>query len=684
MKKLILFILGVALCHSLAFSQGCLPEGISFHTQAQIDSFQINYPGCSLIEGNVSIWGGSGYPSDINNLNGLNTISSIDSNLTIWGCESLINLIGLENLTSVGGDLILNGNYTMTSFAGLESLTSIGGDFWIGFCYGCGGSPELYAGNPVLTNITDLENLSTIGGDLQIVDNSSLPNLMGLENLNSVAGSLYIFLNDSLTDLSGLQSLSSISGELIISDNNALTSLMGLEDLTSIEGDLRISYNNVLTSLSGITNIDPANIENLIINYNISLSNCEAQSICDYLANPNGTVDIYNNAEACNNPSQIASGCGFTLNCLPYGNYYFFSQSDVDNFQTDYPGCVDLQGNVVINGSSINDLSGLNGLTSIEGNFDIGNYNFGTSLNNMSGLDSLDFIGGNFTIRKNSNLSNLTGLDNLNFIAGDLTISTNSSLAKLTGLENLDSIGGGLSIKENHLENLEGLGGLKTIGGGFSTGGGYDNDYHLISLSGLDSLSSMGGSLNIGYTIALTNISGLINVTSIGGCLSLFANHSLISLAGLDNINEGSITNMQISYNNSLSTCDVQSICNYLASPNGEVYINNNAPGCNSPVQVQASCQVGLEDIASNLELTIFPNPSPSQFTFEFSLQQPSMVNLVVLNSLGQVVATLADGVITPGSHQLYWNAERLPAGIYYCRLSSGNQAITRKIIKLD
>jgi hypothetical protein len=51
MKKLILIIAAVAFSHSITFSQGCLPEGITFTTQAQIDSFQIDYPGCTEIEG---------------------------------------------------------------------------------------------------------------------------------------------------------------------------------------------------------------------------------------------------------------------------------------------------------------------------------------------------------------------------------------------------------------------------------------------------------------------------------------------------------------------------------------------------------------------------------------------------------------------------------------------------------
>jgi S-formylglutathione hydrolase FrmB len=50
----------------------CLPQGITFTNQAQIDNFQTNYPGCTEIEGDVTIAG-----DDITNLNGLSVLTSI-------------------------------------------------------------------------------------------------------------------------------------------------------------------------------------------------------------------------------------------------------------------------------------------------------------------------------------------------------------------------------------------------------------------------------------------------------------------------------------------------------------------------------------------------------------------------------------------------------------------------------
>ncbi|MBK7174254.1 MAG: hypothetical protein IPH84_13700 [Bacteroidales bacterium] len=146
-------------------------------------------------------------------------------------------------------------------------------------------------------------------------------------------------------------------------------------------------------------------------------------------------------------------------------------------------------------------------------------------------------------------------------------------------------------------------------------------------------------------------------MTSIGGDLEINVNPTLTSLTGLNNIDAGSITNLYIIYNYLLSGCEVQSICDYLAAPNGVVEIYANTAGCNSPEEVEAACQVGLENSPEKGFCTIYPNPSPSQFTFEFYLQEPSKVNLVVHNGLGQVVATLADGELAPGTHQVFWNA---------------------------
>ena len=55
MKRLTLFVVLALFFQSGVLSQPCLPDGITFNTQAQIDSFQILHPNCTEIEGDVII-----------------------------------------------------------------------------------------------------------------------------------------------------------------------------------------------------------------------------------------------------------------------------------------------------------------------------------------------------------------------------------------------------------------------------------------------------------------------------------------------------------------------------------------------------------------------------------------------------------------------------------------------------
>jgi hypothetical protein len=121
MKRFFIFLVALLALNS-ANGQSCLPEGITFNTQSQIDSFQTNYPNCTQIEGGVTITGGG-----ITNLNGLSVMTSIGGDLVFYENPSLTSLTGLENVTSIGGDLNLSFNHALVCLIGLDGLTSIEG-----------------------------------------------------------------------------------------------------------------------------------------------------------------------------------------------------------------------------------------------------------------------------------------------------------------------------------------------------------------------------------------------------------------------------------------------------------------------------------------------------------------------------------------------------------------------------
>lgn len=77
------------------------------------------------------------------------------------------------------------------------------------------------------------------------------------------------------------------------------------------------------------------------------------------------------------------------------------------------------------------------------------------------------------------------------------------------------------------------------------------------------------------------------------------------------------------------------------------------------------------------------PNPFPGTTTIEYQLLETGKVSLIIYDNLGQPLSTLVNEVQPQGRQQVEWNAEDLPSGLYYGRLTIGQRAIVHKILKL-
>jgi hypothetical protein len=497
---------------------------------------------------------------------------------------------------------------------------------------------------------------SVIEGDMTI-NGSDITNLNGLITLNSIGGNLVIGVdygwdaNPALANLTGLDNLASIGCNLTINGNSILINLSGLNSLSAVNGNLSISNNPFLTDISdlGLLNSIGGYLQLGFLGWGGAMGNPLLVSLTGL--------------------DGITSLTGLTI----VGNLALTDLNGLNNLQS-------VSGGMVIGGNgALSSLIGLEALTNISGDLQFGYAGFmgwigNPSLIHLTGLEGLTEIGGTLSFL-GSTLVDLEGLNNLSTIGNDLILEDNYNLQDLDGLNNLDSIFGNLM-----------LGPYPGTGGGDWVPGG---NPPLLSPSGVENLDYIGGDLVITWNDSLASLSGLENVTAIGGDLFIYANALLNDISGLENIEAGSIGNLEIDHNHSLTVCHIRSVCEYLTAPNGTVEIHDNAPGCNSQEEVEEACLTAVPEVSEFVgrrsSVVSYPNPTSGLTEFLISNFNFQQVNLTVFNAQGQLVATVLDEALPAGEHTITWNTENLPSGIYYYRLtilraSPSGQAADRRL----
>ena len=316
-----------------------------------------------------------------------------------------------------------------------------------------------------------------------------------------------------------------------------------LASIDTIDGNLTIGYRDSLGSQSNITDLTP--LSNIIhITGNLSIRQ-------------NGQLGNLNDL---NNLQTIGGGFYVKNNHKLTSLGDFSSLTSIGTGETWVPSSYDKRNNVSI---VIELNTNLSLCSTLEKFLDGGTYAVTGDIyisSNATGCNSNDIdqpinpvYTGNIRVTTQAQVDALsTTLASIDTIDGNLTIGYRDSLSQsnitdLTPLSNIIHITGNLSIRQNgQLGNLNDLNNLQTIGGGFYV----KNNHKLTSLGDFSSLTSIG--------------------TGETWVPSLYDKRNNVSIV--------------IELNTNLSLCSTleKFLDGGTYAVTGEIYINNNATGCNS------------------------------------------------------------------------------------------------------
>ena len=427
------------------FGQSCLPDGITFNSQTEVDQFIIDHPNCKEVLGNIIVNGHRAEPkitnidafaniikfagrveiqnTELKNLNGLSNLREANE-LIIEVNDSLANTDGLLNLKKVVSLIIGGRDYPPnTFFNGLNGLDTVYQDLNINSFFGLNNFEGFlnlkYIGNNLLISnlgivesISGFDNLNYIGGLCDITDVAP----KRIEGFNMLEQALVIRFRtiwglESISGFNNLRSVGFLEFSDCISDNTHIEAFQNLDSL----GGLSFNNNNELSTIPSFTGIKQLGEIHIEGNENLKL--------IDGFSNINELVGINGGLTILENPN-LESITGFR-NLKKATVFQLIRQSE-----------------------KLQDISGFKNLNEVTTIF---------SMNSNPGLKELDFpnlyrLGGWVIINGMSEISTLKYFEKVNMAGvGNLSILGNSKLDEciITPICEYISSGGMFSADNN-------------------------------------------------------------------------------------------------------------------------------------------------------------------------------------------------------------------------------------------
>ena len=100
---------------------------------------------------------------------------------------------------------------------------------------------------------------------------------------------------------------------------------------------------------------------------------------------------------------------------------------------------------------------------------------------------------------------------------------------------------------------------------------------------------------------------------------------------------------------------------------------------------VVTTTTLGVDETSedSDVMLKAYPNPTDGRCVIDYELSNDCRVSMELYNVMGYRMLRMEDSYQTAGRHQVEFDATRLSAGVYYCRLTCSDKQSEPKVIKI-
>jgi hypothetical protein len=116
--------------------------------------------------------------------------------------------------------------------------------------------------------------------------------------------------------------------------------------------------------------------------------------------------------------------------------------------------------------------------------------------------------------------------------------------------------------------------------------------------------------------------------------------------------------------------------CDAWVSEYYNAYYDWHLEGIPCPVAVSEKTQPITPSV-----LSAHPNPFTNSTEISFALPKAGKVNLSIYDASGRLVTTLLNSNLSAGTHTVVWNAQNMPAGIYFYKLTTADMSVTKKLV---